>query len=97
MYSITLQLLVHVLHYGLWSFGMKFHFDLSMFYSIENKGSGHHGDLAVMGVVMSGEHIERSLSTLHSSHADAIGAPKVRYAHLHHTHFIIAAPVYVNC
>ena len=56
------------------------------FYSVENSGSGHPGDLAVMGVVMSGEHIEKSLSTLHSSHADAIGAPKVLYAHLFTTH-----------
>ena len=48
---------------------------------MENNGSGHHSDLAVVGVVVSSEHIESALSTLHSSHGDAIGAPKVCHSH----------------
>lgn len=34
-------------------------------------------DLAVSGIILTESHIENALTTLHSSHSDAIGAPKV--------------------
>ena len=45
----------------------------------------HSEDLAISGVAVGAEHMERALASLHSSHSDAIGAPKVGHLHMVHS------------
>lgn len=69
------QLLVnHPLHcLTLWL--MRFSF--LCVYSYSKLGYYQNEDLAVSGVVLMQNHLETALDSLHSSHSDAIGAPKV--------------------
>ena len=55
-------------------------------YSTEALGSCRGEDLAIAGVVLSQNHLETALDTIHSAHSDAIGAPKVHQSIIFNFH-----------
>ena len=50
----------------------------SLSHSLSTLHQYHRSNVAISGVSVTLSHVESALEDLHSSHSDAIGAPKVR-------------------